>query len=81
VRHRHIDQQQPGREEPEQAENFMRSAKAPQISAGVMMAKVIWNTMNRLSGMVPVRLSAARPLRKRRLASPRKAPCPEKAKE
>ena len=24
------------------AENFMRSAKAPAISAGVMMAKVIW---------------------------------------
>ena len=24
------------------AENFMRSAKAPTISAGVMMAKVIW---------------------------------------
>ncbi len=27
------------------AENFMRSAKAPQISAGVMMAKVIWYTI------------------------------------
>ena len=27
------------------AENFMRSAKAPQISAGVMMAKVIWKHM------------------------------------
>ena len=27
------------------AENFMRSAKAPQISAGVMIAKVIWNVM------------------------------------
>jgi hypothetical protein len=26
------------------AENFMRSAKAPTISAGVIMAKVIWNT-------------------------------------
>ena len=25
------------------AENFMRSAKAPQINAGVMMAKVSWN--------------------------------------
>jgi hypothetical protein len=24
------------------AENFMRSAKAPAISAGVMMAKVSW---------------------------------------
>jgi hypothetical protein len=25
------------------AENFMRSANAPAISAGVMIAKVIWN--------------------------------------
>ena len=34
------------------AENFMRSAKAPAISAGVMMAKVIWNIMKTNSGMV-----------------------------
>ena len=27
------------------AENFMRSANAPTISAGVIIAKVIWNTM------------------------------------
>ena len=27
------------------AENFMRSAKDPMISAGVIIAKVIWNTM------------------------------------
>jgi hypothetical protein len=27
------------------AENFMRSAKAPAISAGVMMAKVSWKQM------------------------------------
>jgi hypothetical protein len=26
-------------------ENFMRSAKAPAISAGVMMAKVSWKQM------------------------------------
>ena len=26
------------------AENLMRSAKAPTISAGVIIAKVIWNT-------------------------------------
>ncbi len=26
-------------------ENFMRSAKAPQISAGVMIANVIWYIM------------------------------------
>ena len=38
------------------AENFMRSAKAPQISAGVMMAKVIWKHMNTDSGIVPLRV-------------------------
>ena len=27
------------------AENFMRSANAPTISAGVMIANVIWNIM------------------------------------
>ena len=27
------------------AENFMRSAMAPTISAGVMMANIIWNNM------------------------------------
>ena len=27
------------------AENFMRSAKEPAMSAGVMIAKVIWNIM------------------------------------
>ena len=34
------------------AENFMRSAKAPQISAGVMIANVIWNIMKTVSGIV-----------------------------
>ena len=34
------------------AENFMRSAKAPAISAGVMMAKVIWKHMKTDSGIV-----------------------------
>ncbi len=33
------------------AENFMRSATAPTISAGVMMANISWNTMNVCSGM------------------------------
>src|SRR5262249_24744288 len=32
------------------AENFIRSAKAPQISAGVMIANVIWNIMYTDSG-------------------------------
>ena len=35
------------------AENFMRSANAPTISAGVMMAKVNWNIWNTDSGIVP----------------------------
>jgi hypothetical protein len=34
------------------AENRMRSAKPPMTSAGVMMAKVIWNMKNSVSGMV-----------------------------
>ena len=34
------------------AENFMRSAKAPTIRAGVMMAKVIWKVMKTDSGIV-----------------------------
>jgi hypothetical protein len=46
------------------AENFIRSAKAPTISAGVMIAKVIWNTKKRTSGMPPERVSPSTPLRK-----------------
>src|SRR5262245_2012951 len=34
------------------AENFMRSAKAPAISAGVMIAKVSWKQRYTLSGIV-----------------------------
>ncbi len=30
------------------AENFMRSAMAPEMSAGVMMANIIWNAMKRM---------------------------------
>ena len=37
------------------AENFMRSAKAPQISAGVMIANVIWKAMYTDSGIVVAR--------------------------
>ena len=37
------------------AENFMRSAKAPAIRAGVMMAKVSWNIMKTVSGTVLAR--------------------------
>jgi hypothetical protein len=46
------------------AENFMRSAKAPAISAGVMMAKVSWKVTNTVSGTVPVRASIPTPRRK-----------------
>ena len=34
------------------AENLSRSAKAPQMSAGVMIAKVIWKAEKTYSGMV-----------------------------
>jgi hypothetical protein len=34
------------------AENFLRSAKAPVISAGVMIANIIWKIMNTEWGMV-----------------------------
>ena len=49
------------------AENFIRSAKAPTISAGVMMAKVIWKVMNTASGnsaVAEVRPDGVTPLRK-----------------
>ena len=35
------------------AENFMRSAKPPTTSAGVMAAKVSWNMAKAVSGMLP----------------------------
>ncbi len=46
------------------AENFMRSAKAPTKSPGVMMAKVIWKTKNSNSGMDPLSVSLVMPERK-----------------
>jgi hypothetical protein len=52
------------------AENFMRSAKAPQISAGVMMAKVIWKHMNTDSGIVPFSAPTPIPIRKKRELPP-----------
>ncbi len=45
------------------AENRIRSAKAPTISAGVMIAKVIWNMKNSVSGIVPLTLPASTPLK------------------
>ena len=46
------------------AENFMRSAKPPTIRAGVMMANVIWNMKNTVSGISPLMLSQPTPSRK-----------------
>ena len=34
------------------AENFIRSANAPMISAGVMIANIIWKIMKAWCGMV-----------------------------
>ncbi len=50
--------------------NFMRSTKAPTISAGVIMKNVIWNIMNTDSGIVPDMLSSVSPLRNALLRSP-----------
>ena len=36
------------------APNRMRSANAPTISAGVMIANVSWNITNTVSGIVPL---------------------------
>ncbi|MOA55090.1 hypothetical protein D3C78_1788190 [compost metagenome] len=48
------------------AENFIRSANAPTISAGVMIAKVIWKVTKTASGNSaagPVRLAGVIPAR------------------
>ena len=55
------------------AVNFMRSAKAPTMSAGVMIAKVIWKIIKTLSGMVPLRASTVTPIRNTLLRPPVKA--------
>ncbi len=41
------------------AENFMRSAKAPTISAQVMPANVAWKAMKTISGMTTPLLNVA----------------------
>ena len=61
----------------------MRSAKAPIISAGVMIANMPWNMTNTYSGMVPARRCRASRAREQRLVekSPMKAlPSPLKAR-
>ena len=45
------------------AENFIRSANAPTIRAGVMIANVNWYIMNTVSGIVPLIASTVRPFR------------------
>ena len=40
------------------AEKRIRSAKPPTMSAGVIIAKVIWNSAKTLSGMVPEAVSS-----------------------
>ena len=41
--------------------NFMRSANAPTVRAGVMIAKVIWKVAKTDSGMVPMTDCAVMP--------------------
>ena len=43
-------------------ENFIRSAKAPVIRAGVITANIIWNTMNTEAGMVGAKPTGAAPV-------------------
>ena len=43
------------------AENFIRSANAPTMSAGVMMANVSWNIWKTDSGIVPDTVSTSTP--------------------
>ena len=52
------------------AEKRMRSAKAPTISAGVMIAKVIWKAKNSASGIVPFKVCGPTPARKARSSPP-----------
>jgi hypothetical protein len=71
------------------AENFMRSAKAPAISAGVMMAKVIWKVTKTVSGTVPDSESmptprsstlSKPPTKERRFVTPASMPVVSKAR-
>ena len=48
---------------PSTALKRMRSAKPPITSAGVMIAKVIWNIANTVSGTVPLTASRVTPAR------------------
>src|SRR3712207_422122 len=52
------------------AENFMRSAKPPITSAGVITAKVSWNMTNTVSGIVPASESRVTPIKNSLLGAP-----------
>ena len=73
------------------AENFMRSAKAPTMSAQVMPAKVAWKAANTTSGITTPLLKVAAlaklpaalsqmPLSMKRSNPPKKAPPSVKAR-
>jgi hypothetical protein len=58
----------------------MRSANAPSISAGVMIANIPWNMTNTYSGMVPDSESGVTPARPTFAVSPMNIPSPLKAR-
>ena len=60
--------------------NFILSANAPTTNAGVITAKVIWNTTNKLSGKVPEADSLIRLDKKRASVPPIMEPAPVKAR-
>ena len=57
-----------------------RSAKPPMISAGVITAKVIWNSANTGSGIVPLTLSTVTPAKNSLSSPPMKALPSEKVR-
>ena len=62
------------------APNFILSAKAPTTSAGVMIANVIWNVINTVSGRVPESESRPMLFKNNELRSPIKTPLPLNAR-
>ena len=58
----------------------MRSAKAPSIRAGVMIANMPWKATKTYSGIVPESVSGVIPFRPSFWRSPMKAPSPLKAR-
>ena len=58
----------------------MRSANAPIINAGVMMANIAWNITKTYSGIVPKSVSGPIPARPSLARSPMKGPSPLNAR-